>query len=173
MARLFFALWPDAGARDALAACGARIAASAGGRAVPAAKLHLTLAFLGEVAADRAAALREAAGEVEARAFRLELDEIGSFRRSGVAWAGCRVPPPGLSDLQADLAGRLARRGFEGESRAYAPHLTLVRRIAAPVAREAIDPVSWRVAAFSLVETLPAGGGYATVAEWRLRDGGT
>lgn len=172
MARLFFALWPDAGAREALAAQGARIAASAGGRAVSAAKLHLTLAFLGEVAAERSGAARDAAGEVEAHAFRLELDEIGSFRRSGVAWAGCRSAPPGLVELQADLAGRLAQRGFAGEARAYAPHLTLVRRIAGPVSREPIAPVSWRVTAYSLVETLPAGGGYATLAEWRLRDGG-
>jgi RNA 2',3'-cyclic 3'-phosphodiesterase len=171
MARLFYALWPDRQAREALAAHGARLARGAGGRAVPAANLHLTLVFLGEVEPARVASLHRAAGEVESPGFELALDEVGSFRGSGVAWAGCRVAPPALLALQAALAERLRLQGFTPEARPFAPHLTLVRRIAAPVAREAIAPVSWRVKGFALVESDRARGGYANVADWPLRDG--
>ena len=55
--RIFFALWPDAGARDALSALARDTAAQTGGRAPSAGNLHLTLAFLGDVAAARIAAL--------------------------------------------------------------------------------------------------------------------
>ena len=50
MPRLFFALWPDGPARAVLAGHAARLARLARGRAVPAARLHLTLVFLGAVA---------------------------------------------------------------------------------------------------------------------------
>ncbi|MDH5265059.1 MAG: RNA 2',3'-cyclic phosphodiesterase, partial [Betaproteobacteria bacterium] len=60
MARLFFALWPDAAARAALADLARATANRYGGRAVPAANLHLTLVFLGEVDPARIAALRRA-----------------------------------------------------------------------------------------------------------------
>ena len=53
MARLFFALWPDEPARGRLAPLAAEVAAQASGKPVPIAKLHLTLAFLGEVDAAR------------------------------------------------------------------------------------------------------------------------
>ena len=49
--RLFFALWPPAETAAALA----RWAKGLEGRAIPAEKIHLTLAFLGGVAPDRAA----------------------------------------------------------------------------------------------------------------------
>lgn len=170
MARLFFALWPDGGAGSALAAHAQRLARSAGGRAVPAANVHLTLVFLGEVEPSRIDAILRAAGEVRSSRFRVAPDEIGSFRRSAVAWAGFRQPPAELLALQANLAEKLALQGFEREARAFAPHLTLVRRIASPVAREAIEPVPWKAEAISLVETNRARGGYATLAEWPMRE---
>ena len=51
--RLYFALWPDAALRATIARVAAGPAAVAGGRAVPAADLHVTLAFLGGVPAAR------------------------------------------------------------------------------------------------------------------------
>lgn len=170
MARLFFALWPDRPAREALAAHGKRIAESAGGRAVPTANLHLTLVFLGEVEPSRVASLHRAADEVEADRFGIDLDEIGCFPHAGVAWAGFRDPPPALLGLQAALADRLALQGLDRETRPFAPHLTLVRRIGAPVERQAIRPVAWPARAFSLVESNRHRGGYTTVAEWSLRE---
>jgi len=167
MARLFFALWPDAQAGAALAAAARRVASEAGGRAVPAAKLHLTLVFLGEVRPERLAALRRAAGRVAGPPFEVTLERVGGFARAGVAWAGTRQPAPGLLRLQAALADALGEEGFAREARDYAPHLTLARRIARVPDAALPAPVRWRVRDFALVESRGAEG-YATLAQWPL-----
>ena len=55
--RLFFALWPDAAARAAIAAFAHEVAQRAGGRDPREENLHVTLAFVGDVSPDRIAAL--------------------------------------------------------------------------------------------------------------------
>ena len=52
-ARLFVALWPNAAVRKALAACRDACTWPAGAAVVATPKLHMTLHFIGEVAADR------------------------------------------------------------------------------------------------------------------------
>lgn len=171
MARLFFALWPDEAAREALAAASRRLAARCGGRPVPAANLHLTLVFLGEVDPGRIPALRRAAQAAPGEGFTLVLDLVGAFRRAGVAWAGCRRPPPELLALQADLERRVRAAGFACDERAFAPHLTLARKVRDPVEVGEAPAVAWRVGAFALVESARGEGGYRTLAEWPLGEG--
>ena len=132
--RLFFALWPDDRLRAGLERLGIDLAARAEGKAVPAAKVHMTLAFLGEVPVDRFAAAADAASRVTGEAFELVLDEVGAFRPARVAWAGSSAGHPALTILQSGLAAELRREGFHLESRPFAAHVTLVRRI----------PVRWR-----------------------------
>jgi 2'-5' RNA ligase len=67
MARVFFALWPSPEAARQLAAVAASFAAAAGGRATRLESLHLTLAFLGDVAVDRLPELERAARECAAK----------------------------------------------------------------------------------------------------------
>lgn len=171
MARLFFALWPDERARAILAGLAREVAGRCGGRAVPAANLHLTLVFLGEVDPARIATLRGAADGVAGSAFDLALDVVGGFRRAGVAWAGCRRPPAGLLALQSALERRVREAGHSPDARPYAPHLTLARRARVPVEAAGIETVAWRVGAFALVESARGEGAYGTLAEWPL-DGG-
>jgi 2'-5' RNA ligase len=114
-----------------------------------------------------AAALRAAAA-VRAGRFTLTLDRTGCFPKAGVGWAGCSRSPTGLLLLHTALQAALKAEGFEPESRPYSPHLTLARRMGVPIAEAAIAPVTWQADAFSLVETLPQGGGYAKRAEWPL-----
>jgi len=163
MARLFFALWPDAGARARLAPLGSELAAAASGKPVPIAKVHLTLAFLGEVEQARIAVAVEAAHAVRWKRFGFALDRVGSFRGARVAWAGCeRVPEP-LAALASGLAAGLAEAGFALEDRPYAPHATLARRIARAVAADAIEPIPWAVDGFSLVRSETGTGRYAVL----------
>ena len=170
MARLFFALWPDAEEARALGALALALAAESGGRPVPVGKIHLTLAFLGPVAdAQRPAALAAASG-LRASAFTLELDQVGAFRRAGVAWAGMSSPPARLLRLQARLADRLRAGGFPLDERPFAPHLTLARRTMRPVGRRAIAPVAWTAKRFTLVRSETGTGRYVVEREWALRE---
>jgi 2'-5' RNA ligase len=173
MARLFFALWPDAAAQAALAAKSKEVARRCAGRPVPGANLHLTLAFLGEVDAGAIPALRHAARPGPEAAFELVLDQLGAFARAGVAWAGCRRPPQELIALQAGLARRIREAGFAPDERAFAAHLTLARRIREPLAPEPMEAVRWRVGSFALVESVRGEGAYRTLAEWPLEGGET
>ena len=166
--RLFFALWPDPPATAALAAAAAELAALAGGKAVPAAKIHLTLAFLGDVGDDRLEAVRSAASRLRCKAFDVALDQAGSFRGARVAWVGSRMPASGLVELHTALAGELAACGFAPDERPYTPHATVARKISRPVGRRAIVPIEWRVRELSLVRSDLGKGSYAVVTAWNL-----
>ena len=167
MERFFLAVWPDAGSARALAALGRRLAEETGGRPVPEGKIHLTLVFIGAVGEERRAAIVEAA-RMRSRPFELVLDRTGAFRRAGVAWAGASEAPKALLDLQARLASRLRERGFDLEGRKFTPHVTLARRTLRPAAVVAIEPVAWRVDAFTLVRSETGTGRYSIEERWEL-----
>ena len=171
MPRLFFALWPDEPARAALAPLARRVALEGGGRAVPGANLHLTLAFLGDVPQDRVDAAKAAASGIRGDRFELVLDRTGAFRRSGVGWAGPAKAPGELVTLQSALDSALRASGFALEDRPFAPHLTLARKLVRPVATTQIEPVAWRVTRFALVASAREKGAYRDVAIWELGKG--
>jgi RNA 2',3'-cyclic 3'-phosphodiesterase len=92
---------------------------------------HLTLKFLGSVRAELVPVVekvvRRVAGETEA--FPLRLGGFGAFptiRRPRVIWLGAE-PTPALRCLKQDLEWGLANHGFERETRAFHPHITLGR----------------------------------------------
>lgn len=166
--RLFFALWPDAAATAALADMAAELAQLTGGKAVAAAKIHLTLAFLGDVEDARRGQVHSAASRLRCKAFDVVLDHAGSFRGARVAWAGSLVPAPGLIELQGALAGELRGCGFPPDERPYAAHVTVARKISRPLARRPIAPIQWRARELSLVRSELGKGSYAAVAAWDL-----
>ena len=170
--RLFFALAPDAGAREALAELAREVAQDTGGRAPRAENLHLTLAFLGNVAPRRIREL-DAIGATTAAAaepFVLTLDAVGAFRAAGIAWAGTEAVPAELQRMFERLRSLLRAAGFSTERRAFAAHVTLARRCvrALPGGRPA--PVAWRVDAIDLMasQTLPDGPRYRRLSSWPL-----
>ena len=166
--RLFFAIWPDRPAAAALAELARELAGRTGGKAVPEARIHLTLAFLGDVGEARIEAAVAAAAGLRGASFDLQLDEVGSFRGARVAWAGCARPARELAQLESSLAGALRERGFVLEDRPYVPHLTLVRKIARGVDRQATTPIRWRARELTLVSSALGKGSYTILAEWRL-----
>jgi 2'-5' RNA ligase len=103
-----------------------------GARWVAAENLHLTLAFLGEVAPDLLSRARQVLDEAvsDFAPFAFEVVGIGFFgsaRDPRVLWAGLSGDVLTLAKLQARVAAGLRGRGFSPEERAFSPHLTLAR----------------------------------------------
>lgn len=175
--RLFFALWPSAAHRQALAAATAAAVAQVDGQAVPKANFHVTLAFLGMVPGRTFARLVEIGGLGDYPAFDLIFDRFEYWPRPKVLVAmPSRVPAAGTAMVD-QLWQRIVPLGFERETRPWRPHLTLVRRVrrlppdGPALAIERIppcdDPARWGLA---LVESVTHQDGphYRPLAEWPL-----
>ncbi len=100
-------------------------------RWVPPDSLHLTLKFLGEVAAERE---EEIVGGIRravkgTKPFTLPIAGFGAFPspvRPRVVWVGCEGVPS-LELLQHRVEQEMDRLGFPVEGRPFHPHLTLGR----------------------------------------------
>ena len=165
--RVFFALWPDGATRSALSRATRAAVQASGGRPIAKDRLHLTVAFLGELTA-AGVALARSVPPIEVGAFELTLDAIGVWPESRVLWVAPRSLPAPLEELEARLWERLAAQGFEGEDRLYRPHVTLARR-ARPIEADVV-PVLWRVEDLALVESFPDGRSvyYEVLERWPL-----
>ena len=97
----------------------------------PAAKLHLTVKFIGDREDTAVPALaEEIASAVSPHApIELSMGGIGAFpnlRRAHVVWMGIE-PHPRLELLHHDVEQACERQGIEVEGRPFRPHLTLGR----------------------------------------------
>ncbi|HEY7911998.1 MAG TPA: RNA 2',3'-cyclic phosphodiesterase [Blastocatellia bacterium] len=106
--------------------------------------IHLTLKFLGDVAASRIkeveAAVRLAAGQVTE--FEIEVGGAGCFpntRNPRVLWVGLIALPEALSRLQRLMEDELEAKGFPRDSKRFSPHLTIGRVRSPERAREAVE----------------------------------
>jgi 2'-5' RNA ligase len=94
--------------------------------------IHLTLKFLGNVAADRIEEIGLAMAEAAkgTSPFSLEVKELGVFpnpKRVQIVWVGLGGELEKLSRLQQRIESGLAKLGFAPENRRFTPHLTLAR----------------------------------------------
>ena len=170
--RLFFALWPDPELQESMAATAKRIAGSRaiGGREIPAARLHLTLLFLGDAPSDAEKRLLAAAGRVEGRAFDLTLDQAGCFFRSKVFWLGPSAVPRKLAELGQALHAAMAGVGLAPDRKELVPHVTCLRDIRHVIRPVPVDPLIWPARQFALVHsTLGAKPEYHVVSQWPLQ----
>lgn len=167
--RLFFALWPDEGVRARLTDAAARLQALCGGRATRPESVHVTLAFLGYVEAERLPMIEALAAQIRGEPFCLVLDRFDYWRHNRIAWAGASATPPPLARLTADLREALRGCGIALDDRSYVPHATLVRDAVCPAIPVA-DPIEWQVDEFVLVRSIPGRGGsrYQVVDRWKL-----
>ena len=168
--RLFFALWPDDEVRRAVTRATKALVRRAGGRPVPMANLHITLAFLGSVPATELASLKSVAEFTEAVSFELLLDRPGFFPRARSLWLGLTEPCPALMALEHELWAGLTAAGWSREQRPFHPHLSLARKARDVTEGATVKPVVWSVTAFSLIQSVTHQSGpvYQELARWPL-----
>lgn len=92
---------------------------------------HVTLRFLGELRREEVDAVERAVAQAAEGngPFEAQVGGFGAFptiRRPRVLWIGIQ-PSPSLRCLKQDLEWALADAGFDRDSRAFHPHLTLGR----------------------------------------------
>lgn len=168
--RLFFALWPDEGVRRQLQQRAMSLAIDRDARRVPEYNLHLTLHFIGNIFRHELECLQQRAREVLAEPFKVSIDDAGSFARPKVAWLGCGEIPPELDRLHFELGKRLRGCGFKPEKRRFSPHVTVARKITAPPPAPCLEPVTWQVEGFALIESRQQENGvkYLPIEEYPL-----
>lgn len=152
--RLFFALWPPHSVSERLFAWAATLRRRGDGRATARASIHLTLAFLGEQGADRAALAAAIARSVRGTAFELSVDRPGYFRHNRIVWGGPSVQPQALTALAHALAQALRDAQFDLDRRAFTPHVTLLRDACEPDHWPPLPAASWAVTEFLLIESV-------------------
>jgi 2'-5' RNA ligase len=169
--RVFFALWPNAAERAAMAAWQSPLRKLSSGKAMRLDTLHATLVFLGDVAAHRLEALKLAGQEVEGEGFELHLDLARYWGHNHIVYAAPSVVPAQLSLLVSDLEQRLRAHRFRFDRRDYKPHVTLLRH-----AQWSDEPlpempeVAWHAHDFALVQSLSdeQGARYEVLARFPL-----
>ena len=148
--RIFFALWPPPDAARALAQWAREAQRASGGKLTDEAKIHLTLAFVGD--ADPAKAI--AAGRrVRETALGLPIEEARYWRANNIVWAGPREMPMPLKVLHEHLKAQLEREQLMLEKRPFAAHVTLIRKARAGDSLPPLPEVDWPVSEFVLVRS--------------------
>jgi len=170
--RLFFAFWPTAAERTAMAEWQLPLRELCGGRLMRADTLHTTLVFLGDVAEHRLQALCLAAQEVSCSKFELILKAVHYWGHNHIAYAAPDAVPPQLAELVHELERSLRKHHFHFEARPYKPHVTLLRNAQWSDAHlPPMKAVRWQVDDFVLVQSLhdEQGAKYEVLANFPLQ----
>jgi len=156
---LFFALWPDEESRTALAAASGKGVHRCGGRPVPAANLHVTLAFLGNVPQAQLPQLERLAGEqaaalpLESVPLSLTFARLAHWPRQQILCAIATEEGGAVHALAAALRDAATAGGFHPDLKPFRAHVTVARKVAHFAHAPALRAVVWRFAAFALLES--------------------
>lgn len=99
---------------------------------VPAANMHLTLKFLGEISEENIPAVRDLLDTrlAERPAIKVSVGGVGvfpDFETPRVIWVGVRTEDESLGKLVSDVESWFSELGFADEERSFHAHLTLGR----------------------------------------------
>lgn len=129
------------------------MARDTGGRATRQETIHLTLAFLGDIDADRVGDAIAAARTVRAPAHRLPVTHADYWPHNRILWAGPARTPAPTRRLAAGLNRVLTQAGFALERHAFTAHVTLLRKARSPRSLPPLPKVNWPVDEFVLVRS--------------------
>jgi 2'-5' RNA ligase len=142
--RCFVALWPDPRARAQLDALSHRLQEQhPRARRTRRENLHLTLAFVGELAEPSAQRVAAALKALQPAPFTWTLDEVGGFARAHVVWAGGHEPR--LAGLARDARDCLDRLEVVYDRKPFIAHVTLLRDVTDVPGVARVAPIEWHV----------------------------
>ncbi|MCH7377703.1 RNA 2',3'-cyclic phosphodiesterase [Aeromonas sp. MR19] len=141
------------------------------GQPVPAANLHLTLAFLGEADQLTTTRLMAAVERQHCPPLTIALNETGWFGRAKAAWVGPGDWPNELTVLARALRRHGEKLGLGNGEQGYRPHVTLSRKASEPPAALPAPDFVLQADRFCLYQSLstPDGVRYEPLACWPLR----
>lgn len=170
VARVFFALWPEELARQALHTIAMKYQLRCEARTMAADTLHMTLLFLGEIERVCLPQLMQTADNVSAPAFGFILERISFWQHNRIAYAAPLEKIPALAQLVTALEQELIAAGFWFDNHEFNPHVTLLRRVGHALESQAITPIKWWVDSFVLVESVMTelGVSYQVLQKWPL-----
>jgi len=147
--RLFLGLWPDADVRHQLADHVGQWTWPAGCVQYQPEDWHVTLHFIGQVAADQVDELCSYV-DMPQQPFELVLDQPRLWSQGLAVLCGSVVPEP-LRELHDQLGQVLRGLGLPVDARPCLPPVTLARRAEGALAPSACTPVRWGVRSYALV----------------------
>lgn len=164
--RLFFALWPDDGTRQALARLRLSIP-SKDLKWVQPHNLHITLVFLGLVDSATELSIKQSVNDITAQPFALTFDNLSYWSKPKILCLTCPQTVQEAATLAAELDNRIRSCGLPTDTRPYTPHITLARHVG-HLPDIKIEPIVWRAEAFCLVESCSETDGvrYKVIQQW-------
>ncbi len=165
--RLFFALLPGDDVTQQFSRIACRLSLESGSRRVDPKNYHVTLAFVGEVAALRLAVLQQIGQSLRAPRFAFACDSLEYWQKSQVVVAASRVAPPALHDFWIRLNDAI---GLPRER--LRAHVTLARKVAQAPVLQAMSSIVWQANSFSLIRSDSDGveSAYTVLDTWSLLD---
>jgi len=174
--RLFFCLFPEAHACEAIAAEAdlLRIENGLTGMVLKPSHLHVTLHHLGDhsgLPEDVVAKALATAAQVKLQSFDIALTSACSLSGRGSSHPCvllCAEERPPVHALWRELGTRLFAQGLGRYVEPdFTPHVTILHD-KQELAPESIGPIRWKVRDFALVHSLLGKGEYCTLGTWTL-----
>jgi 2'-5' RNA ligase len=101
---------------------------------------------------------------------RLPIEQSRYWPHNRIVWVGPDSVPDPLGSLAADLREELAEKSFKTETRAFAAHITLIRKARDPGELPPLPAVEWPVEELVLVRSRlsPEGSRYEVLERYPL-----
>jgi RNA 2',3'-cyclic 3'-phosphodiesterase len=170
--RLFFAVMPDEACRERIAVASQSLRLGPEARLVPCNNYHITLAFVGEVAAQQLPVLRRIGAGQRASVLSLRFDAYDYWPKPEVVVAAARTVPPTLQSWWEQLHRDLAVHGWALDAKRLRPHVTLARKVSQAPVLQAMSAFEWCAREFCLMRSDIGGShsAYTVVDTWPLLD---
>lgn len=168
--RLFFAVVPGEATREQISGAAAALHLEAPARLVPRSNYHVTLAFVGEVAAESVPILRDIGARQQAAAFSMRFDRCEYWPKPEVVVAAARGVPAALEQLWLRLHRDLKEHGWAANAKRLRPHVTLAKKVVSAPALTTLTALDWDAREFCLMRSDASGQtpAYTVVDTWQL-----